>query len=127
LNADELLKVCAVIGRKWTPAVITTLAERPVRRGELFRRLSGIHCKVLQQSLNGLIRDGMVVKSCGLDEINRVQSVYGLTELGESLLSVFELMQIWCSDHLSEVLEAQQHADGGEEHCEPKNPALSEG
>jgi len=110
LNADELLKLSTVIGRKWTPAVMTTLAETPMRHGQLCRKLSGIHRKVLQETLIGLMRDGLVTKSCGFDETGNLKVVYGLTDLGTSLFSVFDAMQDWCAHHLGELRTAQQLA-----------------
>jgi len=113
LNADELLKLSAVIGRKWTPAVMTTLAEHPMRHGDLCRKLSGIHRKVLQQSLTGLMHDGLITKSSGFDETGHPKTTYRLTELGASLFAVFDAMQDWCSQHLGELRSAQRDADSG--------------
>jgi len=113
LNADELLKLSGVIGRKWTPAVMTTLAAAPMRHGDLCRKLSGIHRKVLQQSLTGLMHDGLITKSSGFDETGHPKTTYRLTDLGASLFAVFDAMQDWCSQHLAEMRAAQHNADRG--------------
>ncbi len=110
-NARELSTLSAILGRKWTASVVSTLRVQPLRHGQLCRKLSGISRKVLHQSLDGLIQDGVVQKIVGVDELGGSFVAYGLTPLGTSLSSVYDAMQTWCTHHLLEV-EQSRH-DGG--------------
>ncbi len=108
LNALTLTRLATVLGRKWTPTLIVTLAQGPYRHGALGRKLSGISRKVLHESLDGLMVDGLVEKVISLDECARPATTYGLTALGESLIPVLQAMQSWCNAHLDEMsLERQ--------------------
>lgn len=106
-----LAKLTTILGRKWTIAVVLALYPGPIRHGDLCRRLSGIARKVLHDSLNGLIEDGLVEKTVGVDDVGVASVSYGLTPLGTSLAPVLDEMQIWCALHLDEVVKCR--ADGG--------------
>ena len=107
-NVAELSTLSAILGRKWTASVVSTLRTRPLRHGQLCRRLSGISRKVLHESLDGLIRDGIVEKIVGVDETGGTFVAYGLTSLGNSLSSVYDAMQMWCTRHLPEVEQSRR-------------------
>ena len=94
-----------ILGRKWTTAIMITLAAGPVRHNILSRKLSGISRKVLHQSLRALMADGLVEKILGLDELGIGAVHYGLTPLGHSLDPVFTEMDAWCEHHLDEMLD----------------------
>lgn len=104
LNAVELTKLATVLGRRWTATIIVTLAPAPMRHGALARKLRGISRKVLHESLNALMADGLVEKVISTDDCGKPATTYGLTPLGCSLLTVLEAMQIWCTLHLDELL-----------------------
>lgn len=104
MNAVELTKLATVLGRKWTVTIIVTLAPAPMRHGALTRKLRGISRKVLHESLDALMADGLVEKVISTDECGRPATRYGLTPLGYSLLIVLEAMQDWCTLHLEQLL-----------------------
>ncbi len=106
-KAVELSCLCAVLGRKWTPAILTTLAEGPMRHGHLSRRLAGIARKVLHNSLDGLMADGLVEKIIGADHLGGASVRYGLTPLGMSLTAVLDCLQLWCNLNLDELHAAR--------------------
>lgn len=100
MNAVELAALASVLGRKWTPAVLLALQPAPIRHGALTRKLSGIARKVLHESLDGLMADGLVEKVITIDECGRPATTYGLTTLGRSLFPVLRTMQEWCTENL---------------------------
>ena len=106
-RATDLAKLSAVLGRKWTASIVTTLRHAPIRHGDLCRRLSGISRKVLHESLDALICDGLVEKIIGVDDVGGPSVAYGLTPLGSSLSPVFDAMQLWCDSHLPDVVQAR--------------------
>jgi DNA-binding HxlR family transcriptional regulator len=68
-GADAYLRSCPsrdvldVIGSKWTVLIVPALLDRPLRFGELRRRLDGITQKSLTQALRHLERDGFVTRT----------------------------------------------------------------
>lgn len=112
-DAPELSTLTSILGRKWTVLLVTTLYDGPLRHNVLARRLSGTTRKVLHDSLNGLIADGIVERILGIDELGGSSTSYGLTELGRSLAPVFDAAQIWCAVHLDELHDCR--AGGGAE------------
>ncbi len=57
----------SILGRKWTLTIIASLHDGPVRHGQLCRRLKPVARKVLHQSLDGPVDDGLVEKIIDLD------------------------------------------------------------
>ncbi|MEZ5379698.1 MAG: helix-turn-helix domain-containing protein [Acidimicrobiales bacterium] len=109
-----------ILGQKWTTTIMIALAVEPVRHGPLCRKLSGISRKVLHDSLNALIEDGVVEKTIGVDDLDSVSVSYGLTALGHSLTPVLAEMDRWCSCNLDELgpgrgaqLRVERGADQG--------------
>ncbi len=100
-----------ILGRKWTTTILLALAPTPVRHGPLCRKLSGISRKVLHESLNTLIEDGIVEKVIGVDDLDGVSVSYGLTPLGCSLAPVLIQMDEWCSRHLVELAGGQSNRE----------------
>jgi len=50
----------ALISGKWVMLILPALAQRPMRNGELMRKIEGISQKVLTQTLRQLERHGLV-------------------------------------------------------------------
>ncbi|OJG96386.1 hypothetical protein RV18_GL002565 [Enterococcus termitis] len=82
-----------LIGSKWKTLIIRDLISGPKRNAELKRSLSGISQKVLTESLNAMILDGLVERIDFQKVPPHVE--YQLTPLGESLLPVIESMRQW--------------------------------
>ncbi|MEZ5229334.1 MAG: helix-turn-helix domain-containing protein [Acidimicrobiales bacterium] len=110
LHVKGVATVSHILGRKWTTTILIALTAAPVRHGPLCRKLSGISRKVLHESLNALIEDGLVEKVIGVDDLDGVSVSYGLTPLGRSLAPVIAELDVWCAHHLDELT----HAGSGE-------------
>jgi DNA-binding HxlR family transcriptional regulator len=99
------------IGDKWTVLVLGALrAEEPRRFSVLRRQVAGISEKMLAQTLRGLERDGLVVRTVHAEVPPRVE--YQLTALGRSLREPLAAIARWATDHMAEVLAARAAAGG---------------
>ncbi len=90
-----------LVGSKWKVLIIRDLISGPKRTSELKRSLVGISQKVLTESLNSMIEDGLVTKL----DLKKVPPhvEYRLTPLGESFLPVIEAMRQWGSYYKSQL------------------------
>lgn len=90
-----------LVGSKWKVLIIRDLISGPKRTSELKRSLVGISQKVLTESLNSMIEDGLVTKL----DLKKVPPhvEYRLTPLGESFLPVIEAMRQWGSYYKSQI------------------------
>lgn len=82
-----------LIGSKWKTLLIRDLISGSKRTSELKRSLVGISQKVLTESLNSMIADGLVERVDFQKVPPHVE--YQLTPLGETLLPVIEAMRKW--------------------------------
>lgn len=82
-----------LIGSKWKTLLIRDLISGSKRTSELKRSLAGISQKVLTESLNSMIADGLVERIDFQKVPPHVE--YQLTPLGETLLPVIEAMRKW--------------------------------
>lgn len=89
----------SLIGKKWVPSILMTLAKCPHRFGQLQATL--VHCskKVLKQQLNLLIANDLISNQKSTVD-NMVESVYQLTELGQSLMPIVLAMKSWGTQNL---------------------------
>jgi DNA-binding HxlR family transcriptional regulator len=92
----------AAVGGKWKLTIIYWLAERPRHFAALRRQLDavseGISQKVLAQQLRELIADGIVVRQ--RTGATPAPVIYSLTEYGDSVLPMLELVRLWGKAHL---------------------------
>ena len=104
-----------ILGRKWTLAIFHTLWQSPRRYGELSRAIPGIAPKVLTESLNGLLADGMVERVICHDPVESKPYVaYGLTLRSRSLADLLEAGCCWSEAHFDEVTGATSVAHATE-------------
>ena len=82
-----------IIGNKWKLLIMRNLLLRPWRFNELRKSLDGVSQKVLTDSLRQLESDGIILRTVYPEVPPRVE--YSLTELGESLRSIFSVMETW--------------------------------
>ncbi len=82
-----------VIGGKWKPPLIWILLKGPMRFGELGKMMPDIALKVLSRQLKELEAEGIVIRKAYPEVPPRVE--YFLSEKGESLREVMELMSEW--------------------------------
>lgn len=81
--------------------VLVALAERPLRFGELRRRVEGVSQKMLSQTLRNLERDGLATRRVFDGRPLRVE--YGLTRRGRSLEPVVRAIKRWSERHLHAI------------------------
>lgn len=97
------------IGDRWTVLIIGALGDGPARFSELRRRIDGISQKMLTQTLRGLERDGLVLRTVYAEVPVRVE--YALTEAGRTLLEPLAALQAWAVEHLADVSSSQDAYD----------------
>ncbi len=90
-----------LVGSKWKLLILRDLISGPKRTSELKRSLSGISQKVLTESLNSMIEDGLVNRLDFKKVPLHVE--YRLTPLGKSFLPVIEAMRQWGKYYKSQI------------------------
>jgi DNA-binding HxlR family transcriptional regulator len=97
------------IGDRWSVLIVLTLADGVRRYSELAQRIGGVSQKMLTQTLRGLERDGLVIRTPYATVPPRVD--YALTDLGRSLLDLVSGLEAWATRHLDDVLAARARYD----------------
>ncbi|WP_029913562.1 winged helix-turn-helix transcriptional regulator [Pelobacter seleniigenes] len=87
-----------IIGGKWKSLILWQLSFKTLRFSQLQRRLAKITQKMLTQQLRELERDGLIHRQVYAEVPPRVE--YSLTELGESVVPILQLMCQWGKDFL---------------------------
>jgi DNA-binding HxlR family transcriptional regulator len=99
----------AAVGGKWKLTIIYWLAERPRHFAALRRQLDdvsdGISPKVLAQQLRELIADGIVKRDRTGGPPSPV--IYSLTDHGESVLPMLEMVRLWGKAHIERARDGQ--------------------
>ena len=105
--------VTQLIGRvadKWTMLVLEALDQGgELRFTELARRVEGVSQKMLTQTLRGMERDGLVIRTVHATVPPRVE--YRLTDLGTSLGAAFCGVWIWAEKNLTRIEAARDAFD----------------
>ena len=83
-----------LLGRKWGPQIIETLAIQDTRFLELVRQLDGSTPKMIKQQLDLLIANE-IVKNEKITIQNTVESTYQLTTKGHELFQIVKQMKHW--------------------------------
>ncbi|RFB80505.1 winged helix-turn-helix transcriptional regulator [Methylovirgula sp. 4M-Z18] len=97
------------IADKWTMLTLCTLAMKPIRFNELKREVEGISQKMLSQTLKKLERDGLITRQAFPTVPVTVE--YAITPLGQTLSCVAANIAAWTTNHIAEVLAAQERYD----------------
>ena len=97
------------IGDTWSVLVVIMLADGAQRYTALSRRIEGVSPKMLTQTLRGLERDGLIVRTVYAEVPPRVD--YALTELGRSLLDLVGALEKWAETHIDDVQTARAAYD----------------
>ncbi len=87
----------SVIGGRWKSVILWELHERPLRFGELRRRLPGISEKVLYEQLREMEREGVVRREVFEEAVLRVE--YSLTPAGTALNDAAHVLAQWGLAH----------------------------
>ena len=86
-----------LVGDKWTLLIVRDLAAGPRRFVELQRVLPGISTEQLRSRLNRMVADGLLTRQRYREVPPRVE--YSLSELGESLKPVIDILKAWGESH----------------------------
>jgi DNA-binding HxlR family transcriptional regulator len=97
------------VGDKWSVLVIVLLGRRAHRFNELHRAVDGISQRMLTLTLRSLVRDGLVTRTVYAAVPPRVE--YGLTGLGETLLSTLGALNEWAVVHRGDIRAARDRHD----------------
>jgi DNA-binding HxlR family transcriptional regulator len=97
------------IGDRWTVLTVAALGDGPLRFSQIEKIVSGISQKMLTQTLRGLERDGLVLRTVYPEVPPRV--VYELTAEGKTLMAPLAALQEWAIEHIDGVLEARRSYD----------------
>src|SRR5262249_35469930 len=92
--------------------LIVTLAQRPLRFGQLRRGIPDISQRMLTQTLRNLQREGLLCRQVFPTKPPSVE--YSLSELGRSLLGPVGVLVRWADQHRTAVPLARQAFDRDE-------------
>ncbi len=97
------------IADKWTTLIVGMLESHPRRFSELKREIEGISQKMLTQTLRGLERDGLVIRTVYAQIPPRVE--YQLTPLGQTLREPIAAIRNWAEANINDIVNAQSIYD----------------
>lgn len=86
-----------LIDGKWKGVILYHLQVGTQRFGELRRRMPNITQRMLTKQLRALETDGLVIRKVYAEVPPRVE--YTLSELGESLRPVIDILKAWGESH----------------------------
>jgi DNA-binding HxlR family transcriptional regulator len=113
LEACPVRDVIGQISGKWCFLVITTLAKRPHRFGELRRAIYDISQRMLTQTLRDLQYEGIIEREVFPTTPPTVE--YRLTPLGNSLLTPLAALVKWADDNHDAIRVARKQFESNEE------------
>ncbi|KYG99027.1 helix-turn-helix domain-containing protein [Bradyrhizobium sp. DOA1] len=93
-----------LIDGKWKGVILYHLQNGTQRFGELRRRMPGITQRMLTKQLRALEEDKLVVRKVYAEVPPRVE--YCLSELGESLRPVIDILKAWGESHQQRLSSA---------------------
>jgi len=97
-----------VFGR-WSSLLLSALAEKPYRFGELRRLVPDISQRMLTQTLRDLQRDGYVHREVFPTKPPSVE--YSLTDLGRSMHGALHVLLRWAEHNQAGVRDARARFD----------------
>ena len=98
-----------IFGGKWKPEIIYYLNQGPKRFNELRRLIPGVTQRMLTQQLRELERDGIIDREQFLEIPPKV--VYSLSDLGLSLITIFNELEAWGTKNMKKVEKARNRYD----------------
>lgn len=104
-SACPVRNVLDQLGDKWSVLIITALAHRPYRFGELKREIADISQRMLTQTLRDLQADGLVERTVYPTTPPSVE--YKLSPMGQSFLVPLSAMVDWAFEHFPAIKEAR--------------------
>lgn len=97
----------SVIGGRWKPILLWTLANGSKRFGQLDAIITGISRKILTEQLKDLEASGLITRTQFNETPPRVE--YALSERGKSLKPVMKAMSEWGTEHVINVKPKKFH------------------
>jgi DNA-binding HxlR family transcriptional regulator len=88
-----------LLGNRWVPAIVDRLLDEPHRFVELREALPGVSSKVLSDTLDRLVEQGVVEHRRSAASHHPVQ--YALTGRGRSLRPVVTAMRAWGDEQVA--------------------------
>jgi DNA-binding HxlR family transcriptional regulator len=98
-----------IFGGKWKPEILYFLNQGPRRFNELRRLIPGVTQRMLTQQLRELERDGIINRQQYLEIPPKV--IYSMTELGLSLIPIFNQLERWSGKNMQQVDIARARYD----------------
>ncbi|QAY71878.1 transcriptional regulator [Xylanimonas protaetiae] len=99
------------VGDKWSLLVIGTLAQGPLRFGELQRHIPGISQRMLTLTVRQLERDGLATRTVYAEVPPRVE--YELTAMGRTLIEPSVAIASWAVANYPAIEAARATFDDG--------------
>lgn len=104
-SACPVRNVLDQLGDKWSVLIITALAHRPYRFGELRREIPDISQRMLTQTLRDLQSDGLIEREVFPTTPPSVE--YRLSPMGRSFLVPLSAMVDWAFEHFPAIKDAR--------------------
>ncbi|MFM2391504.1 MAG: hypothetical protein RLZZ437_3059 [Pseudomonadota bacterium] len=108
-DCDLAKSMLAHVGAKWSPLLVTHLADGPQRFSDLRRALPGISQRILTLTLREMERDGLVGRHVTPSFPPRVD--YSLTALGQELREAISALGRWSLERADRIAAAQAAFD----------------
>lgn len=104
-NVCPMALVQELVSGKWKILILWYLSSKTLRFSEIKKRLPQVTQKMLTSQLRSLEKDRLVSRKVYPVVPSRVE--YSLTELGEKIIPILELMHAFGSQYLSAELDAE--------------------
>jgi DNA-binding HxlR family transcriptional regulator len=108
---DGLAEALAVLGDRWSLAVVASLLDEPLRFGALQQKLASISPNVLSQRLRALEARGVLIATPYSTRPTRY--TYELTSAGRELAGALRLLGDWGARQLGAPGDPPRHAACG--------------
>ena len=102
-------EILAMLGDKWSVAILGNLANGRMRFSELESRVDGISQRMLTLTLRSLERDGLVARFVTPTIPPRVE--YELTERGSGLREPLSLLHSWAMQEVPGIYDSRRQFD----------------
>jgi DNA-binding HxlR family transcriptional regulator len=98
-----------IFGGKWKPEILYYINLGPRRFNELRRLIPEVTQRMLTQQLRELERDGIINRKQYMEIPPKV--VYSMTDLGNSLIPIFNQLEKWGDLSMSKVEKSRKSYD----------------
>jgi DNA-binding HxlR family transcriptional regulator len=115
-DCEQISRILARVGEKWSMLVVMLLRDGPRRFNDIKRNTAGISQQMLTRTLRGLERDGIVTRT--IFPTSPPQVEYSLTALGHSMSDPVLAFGEWVRAHLAEFDAARRRFDARDENSE---------